>query len=147
MQPFLIANLFRSSKKLKFSLDAQFKHLILGLWIKKCKNIFIGVFFQNKIFAHAAIHNFRYNTHIQIKFCRVMHSSKMHSLNYNFFQIPFGSWDTGPKLWHFGVNFGPNKKKMCSWKIISSWKLLAHWITINNRKILWKFETNTIIRF
>ena len=29
--------------------------------------MFIGVFFQNKIFPHAAINNFKYNNHIQMK--------------------------------------------------------------------------------
>ena len=32
----------------------------------------------------------------------VMYIYKMHSLNYTFFQIPIGFWDTGPKLWQFG---------------------------------------------
>ena len=92
------------------------------------------------------MNNFRYDNHIQIKFCRIVHSYKMHSLNYNFFQIPIVSWDIGPKLWHFRVTFGPKYKEMCYWKTISSWKkILVQWIIINNWKILWKFDTNTII--
>ena len=73
--------------------------------------MFIDVFFQNNTFAHAAINNFRSNNHIQIKFCRFVHSYKMHSPEPEFFPNSFGFLRYWTKIVAFWGQFWAKIKK------------------------------------